>query len=165
MPLITIKEAADSTGKSKPTILRAIQSGRISAQRDAFGQWMIDPSELYRVYDPAPESGADVGDTHSDNASIHIDADESPPSVEIRLLRELLERLLAERDLRIASLETINEGLENVVSDLMVRLDQEAADRRRAYAQLTNLLTDQRPATEKGRLGGDSVRRWWVWRK
>jgi hypothetical protein len=30
----SLKQAAAATGKSKPTILRAIQSGRISAEKD-----------------------------------------------------------------------------------------------------------------------------------
>ncbi|CAK0765202.1 conserved hypothetical protein [Gammaproteobacteria bacterium] len=169
MPPITIKEAADSTGKSKSSILRAIQSGRISAQRDDLGQWLIDPSELYRVYEPAPEGGADDESVHRTTAPHHTSANESPQDVEIRLLREMLverdrerDRLVVEHNLRIANLETNNEGLENVISDLMARLDQEAADRRRAYAQLTNLLTDQRAPAERGQQVVPN-RWWWPW--
>jgi hypothetical protein len=35
---------------SKTSILRSIKAGRISAGRDEFGQWAIEPCELHRVY-------------------------------------------------------------------------------------------------------------------
>ena len=143
----TVKEAAESVGRSKTAILRAIQAGRVSATRDVLGQWLIDPSELYRVYavvDAGEDDGAGIG------------ADESPHEVEIRLLRELL----VERERQVSSLTTSVEGLENVINDLMARLDQEAADRRRAYAQLTGLLTDQ---SGGGKAATIERSRWWPW--
>src|SRR5689334_12118925 len=42
----TLKQAAEATGKSKPTILRAIQKGTISASRDAHNEWQVEPAEL-----------------------------------------------------------------------------------------------------------------------
>ena len=42
--------SAGATGRTKPTILRAIQLGKISAQKDEHGGWQIDPAELHRVY-------------------------------------------------------------------------------------------------------------------
>jgi hypothetical protein len=41
----SLKQAADAVGRGKPAILKAIKSGRISAWKDAFGQWQIDPAE------------------------------------------------------------------------------------------------------------------------
>jgi hypothetical protein len=51
----SLKQAAAASGKSKPTILRAIQAGKISAEKDEQGEWQIDPAELHRVYEPVPE--------------------------------------------------------------------------------------------------------------
>jgi hypothetical protein len=51
----SLKHAATATGKSKPTILRAIQSGKISAEKDVQGEWQIEPAELHRVYPPVSE--------------------------------------------------------------------------------------------------------------
>ena len=48
----TLKEAADAVGKDKSTIQRAIKSGRISATINDIGNYEIDPSELYRVFEP-----------------------------------------------------------------------------------------------------------------
>jgi hypothetical protein len=49
--------AAAATGVNRSTILRAIKTGRISAQRDETNGWQIDPAELHRVFPPLP-SGA-----------------------------------------------------------------------------------------------------------
>lgn len=46
----TLGEAAKATGKSKPTIQRAIKSGKISAEKKDDGSYIIEPSEVHRVY-------------------------------------------------------------------------------------------------------------------
>ena len=58
----TLGQAAKAVGMSKTSILRSIKAGRISAGRNEFGQWAIEPCELYRVY-PAltDESGTGNG--------------------------------------------------------------------------------------------------------
>ena len=53
---LSLREAAQQAGTSKSTILRAIQSGRLSATRTDDGGYSIDPSELCRVYPPRPET-------------------------------------------------------------------------------------------------------------
>lgn len=50
MAELTLKEAAALVGKSKSTLTRAIKSGRLSAVRRADGTFVIDGSELSRVY-------------------------------------------------------------------------------------------------------------------
>lgn len=50
--LLPVAEAAELVGKSRPALMKAIRKGRISATRDAFGRWMVDPAELTRVYTP-----------------------------------------------------------------------------------------------------------------
>lgn len=55
--MYSLKEAAEAVGMGKPAILKAIQKGRISAKKDDFGQWWIDPAELHRVYPPSSGSG------------------------------------------------------------------------------------------------------------
>ena len=46
----TLGTAAKETGKSKTTIKRAIDKGRLSAKKNEAGEWEIDPAELHRVY-------------------------------------------------------------------------------------------------------------------
>jgi excisionase family DNA binding protein len=64
---LSLREAAQQARTSKSTILRAIQSGRMSAARTDDGGYSIDPAELCRVYPPRPEPepSADQGATGS----------------------------------------------------------------------------------------------------
>jgi excisionase family DNA binding protein len=48
--MYSLAQAAKATGKSKPTIARAIKAGRLSATRGEGGNYLIDESELARVY-------------------------------------------------------------------------------------------------------------------
>lgn len=43
-------EAARASGKSKPTIAKAVKAGRVSAIRNEDGSYQIEPAELHRVY-------------------------------------------------------------------------------------------------------------------
>lgn len=50
--------AAKATGKSIPTITRAIKKGTISAEKQEGGGYLIEPAELHRVFPPlTPDSG------------------------------------------------------------------------------------------------------------
>jgi len=46
----TLNQAAKACHKSKSALLEAMRSGRLSAAKDDKGYWMIEPSELFRVY-------------------------------------------------------------------------------------------------------------------
>jgi excisionase family DNA binding protein len=123
---LSVKQAAEATGKSKPTILRAIQAHRISATKDELtGAWMIDPAELHRVYPPAS-----VQPVRTEPMTQDASVDEAA------LLRRELALLTAERGRE-------REQLQARIDDLSRRLDAEAAERRR----LTAILTDQRAAS------------------
>jgi hypothetical protein len=140
----TLKQAAEATGKTKPTILRAIQSNKISAKKDEHGEWEIDPAELHRVYEPAKRSDTPTS-TRTD-----VRNDENPNESEaLRQEVGLLREMLAERDRRVADKD-------GVIDDLRQRLDAEGEERRRTQAQLTALLTDQRAKAEP-----EQRRRWW----
>jgi len=133
----TLGQAAKATGKSKPTIQRAIKNGTISASKTGDGSYEIDPAELHRVFPPV---------THASNAE--QDLKQSVPPRDTPVLHreiELLRERLADK--------------ESVIEDLRTRLDAEAEERRRTQAQLTALLTDQREQQEPKR------RRWFSFRK
>jgi len=66
----SLKQAADATGKTKPTILRAIKTGKISAGKSEMGEWEIDPAELHRVYAPV---AADVMRTVTPDAEVTLE--------------------------------------------------------------------------------------------
>ena len=86
----TLGQAAAASGKNRSTILRSIQKGKISAEKDANGQWTIDPAELHRVYPVIA----------SDNASTDADATvrTEPQPALIRQLERQIEDLREDRD-------------------------------------------------------------------
>ena len=115
----TLGTAAKATGKSKPTIQRAIKTGRLSAVRKTDGSYEIDPAELHRVFPPLPLGGdGDVTMKQSVTPGVT-----GLFQAELAGLRGELEQVKSERD------------------DLRRRLDSEAEERRK----LTAMLTDQRP--------------------
>lgn len=50
----SLRQAATAAGTSKTSIVRAIQSGRLSAARTDTGGWAIEPAELFRAFPPKP---------------------------------------------------------------------------------------------------------------
>jgi excisionase family DNA binding protein len=98
MALITPGQAADLTGKHRSTIIRAIESGRLSATRDELGHHLIDPAELERAYGTL--RSPDERDASRDDAE---EQDATPAYVaalsrEVELLREMLERERSQYD-------------------------------------------------------------------
>lgn len=114
----TAGNAAKVTGKSIPTITRAIKKGVISAEKTASGGYLIDPAELHRVF-PAVTSNRDVTSNKLDSETLMKPNVTGELELEVRMLREMLSR---EQD---------------TVADLRARLDAEAEERRRLTALLT----------------------------
>lgn len=52
MGKISIREAVKEFQISRPTLTKALNSGKISGEKDGNGTWMMDTSELSRVYRP-----------------------------------------------------------------------------------------------------------------
>lgn len=95
---ISANEAARRTGKSTPTITRAIKSGKISAEKVQDGGYLIDPSELFRVFkavtpasDATPEKLHDETPkkAHTETQSLHE---------KIALLEGIVADLRSDRD-------------------------------------------------------------------
>lgn len=114
----TLGTAAKATGKAKSTILRAIKSGAITAQKAHDGSYEIDPSELHRVFEPTGSKNTPSNDTQP--------LEEHPATLRLRL--DILE---AER-------EREREQMQATIDDLRKRLDN-------AESRVTGLLSDHRP--------------------
>jgi hypothetical protein len=148
--MYTLGEAARASGKSKPTITKAIRTGRISAVRAEDGTYQIDESELHRVYPMIGQPNGKIlrsltpGDTGITGGN--------PAAGEL----EKWKAVAAER--------------EETIRDLRHRLDQADTDRRQvldrlaaAQERVTALLTDQRPAPAAP--PPPAPRHWWNWRR
>ena len=117
MPAYTLAQAIAATGKSRSTLIRAIRSGKLSATRDESGTYLVEPSELHRIFQAI--------------------TDGMPPDLSNGVSRhaELVARLEAEQAKNIIFQDTI--------ADLRRRLDDEAAERRRLTALLADLRAPQ----------------------
>jgi excisionase family DNA binding protein len=138
LPYFTLGEAAKQAGVSKPTISKAIKTGRISAEKQEDGSYRIQPAELFRVYPPETRSN---GLHRSEFVERETGNDNRLVEDEIAVLRERLALFTTER-------EREREQLSDQIEDLRRRLDAEAEARRlegEERRKLTALLTDQRP--------------------
>lgn len=96
---LSAKEAAAQVGISKQAIIRAIHKGKLSATRNASGEFEIEPVELFRAYQPlAIEASTTV---------TQVDGSETPSQSEALSVRvEMLERMIRDKDETIADLST-----------------------------------------------------------
>lgn len=122
---MTLSQAAKATGKSRSAVLRAIQKGRISAEKDENGEYAIEPAELFRHYERAPERAPHSAPVNG-----------TPHTSEVNSLHQRLEAANEERERERAQLQ-------DTIADLRRRLDASEEERRRTADQL-RLLTDQR---------------------
>lgn len=121
MTLFTLNKASKACNKSKSAILKAIDTGRLSAVKNDLGQWCIDASELYRCYPPAQVTIDQVIDDKL--PGVHQGNTVSMAEM-LELLREERERERAQLLARIESLE--------------YRLNNESEERRKLTALITH---------------------------
>ena len=134
---LTLGQAAKTAKRSKGTLSKALNSGGISAEKDDKGRWQIDPSELSRWMsaNPFPNSLENQSETKEETHG------NSALGVEVKMLRERIDAVTAERDRERGQLV-------DQIEDLRARLDGAEAER----VRLNALLTDQRerPRAEGG---------------
>src|SRR5690242_17421766 len=100
----TLGQAAKAVGMSKTSILRSLKAGRISAGRDEFGQWAIEPCELHRVYpaltddDHTGNGTAERAVTGSDMALVEANARAVLAEARLSDLKAMLDDMRGQRD-------------------------------------------------------------------
>lgn len=107
--------------------MKAISSGKLSATRDSFGRWHIDPAELSRVYR--------IIETSNSNQKTELTGEST-------LTVKLQAELQAEK--------AMSEMLREQVTDLRTRIDLERTERVQAQAQVVALLQQQSAAPKSG---------------
>jgi hypothetical protein len=130
----SLKQAAKATGKTRPTILRAIQANKISAKKDEQGAWQIEPVELHRIYPPVQE--------HEPTQERRNDTYNEAYEIEIRLLRE-----------RVADKEAVIDDLREDRDRWRTQAEKMLLTDQREKAVITP--SPETPATAPAK------RRWW----
>jgi hypothetical protein len=98
--MYTLSEAAKATGLNRTTLFRAIRAGKISAARDAQGQWTLDPSEVHRVYPVVANDDAPQIATQHDASALQRQLEAKIAGLQqlAELLREQRDDALSQRD-------------------------------------------------------------------
>ena len=88
---ITLREASEKVGVTRQTLMKAIKTGRVSAEKSDNGEWRIEPVELFRVWPPVNgvQQPLQPELTGGDTPSLQV---------ENRLLREQVAELREERN-------------------------------------------------------------------
>lgn len=136
MDKLSLREAVKHFDVSRPTLQKALYSGKVSGVQDGKGQWQVDPAELARVYRVRSEHGGKAESHIPDKLPTRNRALSGNDDAGISVLRAELEQ---ERILRAAA-----EAL--------------AEERKQHIADLRRML----PAPEDAP-AAQGKRRWWPW--
>ena len=158
MPL-TLGQAAKETSRSKPTILNAINKGRVSARKSETGAWEIEPAELFRVYTrvepPNGEDDAEFGALETPSYPPFEEGKIRVLEAEMGGLKELLEQTrerLGDKDREIEDARQVRDELMAQLRAQTALLTdmREAAERERATREEADRLTKAVPPSRRG---------------
>jgi hypothetical protein len=142
----SLNQAAKEGGVGKATILRAINSGRMSAPKNEMGQYEIDPAEFFRVFPPTNSVPGNEPGTDTDADQPKTAFETGQLAAELKLIRERMtmagqmhEKELALLNARIEDLRQDRADLRTERDSLLKTLQEQAVSVR--------LLTDQRPSS------------------
>ena len=122
MANLSLREAVKHFDVSRPTLQKALKSGKLSGVQDGQGHWTIDPAELSRIYQPRKTDTVKSEQTLQDKFS----SQNTPLSGEVETLRERL----SEMEKRIAVAEALAEERGRHINDLRRMLPPPAPARR-----------------------------------
>ena len=154
MATFGLRQAAQQAGTSKSTILRAIQSGRLSATRTEDGGYSIDAAELFRVYPPRSNTDADQCSERSEgqDATTSRNSERPDPTDFEMRLQQAREQVALEARAKLA---------EERLADLKQQLDELKRQRDKWQEQAERLAlappSASSPSTE--------APGWWPWRR
>lgn len=135
---LSVKEAAELAGVSKSALFKAINSGRLSAEKEVGGAWKIQVVELERAYELNGHSAPTNG--HSPAEVRDVPQGEYTPSTESQQI--LIEQLQLRLQEVIEARDALVAAKDDTIGDLRARLNIEQEERRR----LSMLLAAPTPA-------------------
>jgi len=131
MATLSLLEAAKEVGKSKSSIWRAAKNGALSVTKNDAGQYEIDSSELFRVFQPKRSQPRGM----TQGAAVHVTHEADDTAV------------------RLAVAETKLEALQAMVQELRQSRDHWQAQAERLALAAPIPATDERSSVQR--------RPWW----
>lgn len=125
---LTLNQAAKECGRAKSTLSKAIKTGKLSHEKGDKGAFLIEQSELHRVFPPTSNENQTLPIANTKN-----EQGNSALQVELDALR---------RELETANLERTREREQ--LTDQIQELRETVAEQRADFRQTLAVLTDQR---------------------
>ena len=100
MANLSLREAVKHFEVSRPTLQKALKSGKVSGGQDGQGHWQVDPAELARVYRPR---AAGVANAEGAGVVNFVTQNRALPGKDEGELSALKAELAQERALRAAA--------------------------------------------------------------
>ena len=119
MASLSIREAVKHYQVSRPTLTKALKSGKVSGAQDDQGKWSIDPSELARVYQPRSGPSDAPKQVLTGQSEANLATPNIPDSAELEALRAQL----AEVELRAVKAETRADAAELLAKERAERIE------------------------------------------
>ena len=116
---LSIREAVKHYQVSRPTLTKALKSGKVSGTQDGQGKWSIDPSELARVY----QSRASASDAPDQALTGQPEANLATLNTSDSAELEALRAQLAEIELRAVKAETRADAAELLAKERAERIE------------------------------------------
>ena len=130
---ISAKKASELVGLTKHAILKAIREGRISANKNENGQWVIEPVELYRVYEPVKPVNYEQKQESKQQNTPKVNSFSDEKEIELELNLKNAEE-------KISMLQNQLEKSEEREKDLSMKLDKAQS----TIEKQTYLISDMR---------------------
>ena len=137
MTKLSLNKASKEAGVAKSTLLEALNSKRMSAEKNDKGHWEIDPSELFRVF---PKSSSTEQEKPIPTPQGNYSGT-SALQVEVKMLREQI-------DQKDVSHAREREILSEQIEALRKVNEEQRADFRQTLATITDQRT-KAPETER----------------
>ena len=119
MANLSIREAVKHYQVSRPTLTKALKSGKISGTQDGQGKWSIDPSELARVYQPRLAVADALEPAQPGQPLENLTTQNTPDPGELEALRTQL----VEIELRAVKAETRADAAELLAKERAERIE------------------------------------------
>lgn len=140
---LTLGQAAQEAGKNKSTVSRDIAKGKLSAEKQKDGSYLIDVSELFRVY-PKPSE-------NKHRAIVANATDEVQTAMQLQALQLQLDAAMQ----RVADKEKHLQDKDQQLADL-----QQDRDHWRSHAERSTLLLEDLRQKEAAKAEAPKKKGW-----